>query len=219
MISVLYWTHHANVASSIIIEDSLRSYHAGHNPNPVFFYCVRNPAEPARSEARAILASLARQLSCIEPGKLLLQPTVDLYTKKEAEAFASGSLRIEESCALILHLVESYPLTTIVIDALDECSPEGRHRLLKALNKILLESSSLVKIYVSSRDDGDIVTRLQNYPNLEITSDRNSDDIASFVKDQTEQLIDDGALLWLSDSQDEMKALIITKIIEGAMGM
>lgn len=206
-------------SSSIVIEDALNGFRAGRNPQPIFFYSSRNRAEPGRSEPKAILASLARQLSSLEPGKPLLNPTLELYKKKEAEAFASGSLRIEDSCALIIQLIEQYPLTTIVIDALDECNPEKRCDLLKSLEKILRESSTLVKIFVSSRDDHDIFFRLQRYPNLEIKSDRNGDDIAAFVVDRTEQLIEDGELLQYSDSQKEMKELVVEKVIKGANGM
>lgn len=212
-------TTSTNFLRSIVVEDALNSLHAGRNPQPVYFYCSRNTAEPGRSNPKAILASLARQLSCLEPGKPLLKPTIDLYKQKEAEGFASGGLQIEESCALIIQLVEQYPLTTIIIDALDECDPGKRLNLLKALENILRESSGLVKIFVSSRDDHDIVIRLQCYPNLEIKSDRNSDDIAAFVKNQTERLIEDGELLQYSDSQTEMKELIVKKVIAGTNGM
>jgi hypothetical protein len=205
--------------SSTIVEDALNGFYAGHNPRPVFFYSSRNKAEPGRSDPKAILASIARQLSSLEPGKPLLKPTLELYKKKEAEGFGLGSLQIEESCSLIIRLIEQYPLTTIVIDALDECNPEKRHDLLKALQSILRESPTLVKIFVSSRDDYDIVFRLQHYPNLEIESNRNSDDIVAFVKDQTEQLIEEGKLLQLSDSQTEMKELIVRKVIDSACGM
>lgn len=148
-----------------------------------------------------------------------MKPTVDLYKNKEAEGFASGSLRIEESCSLIIQLAEQYPLTTILIDALDECDPGKRRDLLKCLEKILQESSGLVKIFVSSRDDQDIVFRLQHYPELEIKSDKNSDDIAVFVKNETERLINEGELLQYSESQTEMKGLIVTRAINGASGM
>ncbi|KAH8649711.1 hypothetical protein BGZ60DRAFT_569767 [Tricladium varicosporioides] len=204
---------------SIVIEDALKSFRAGYTPQPVFFYCSRNRAEPGRSDPEAILASLARQLSCLEPGKPLLKPILDLYKKKETEGFASGSLCLEDSCALTIQLTEKYPLTTIVIDAFDECDPGKRGDLLKALERILQNSSGLVKIFVSSRDDRDIVFRFQHYPNLEIKSDRNSEDIAAFVKDRTERLIEDGELLQYSDSQTEMKKVIVEKVIEGAAGM
>jgi hypothetical protein len=196
-----------------VIEDALKSSHACHTPQPVFFYCSRDTTEPARSDPKAILASLARQLSCLEPGKPLLKPTVELYRKKEAEGFASGSLRTQESCALIIQLIEQYPLTTIVIDALDECDPRKRRDLLEKLEQILRESSGLVKIFVSSRDDHDIMYRLQHYPNLEIKSDRNSDDIKVFVKDQTEQFIKDGELLQYYRNESFMTVSRINSVL------
>ncbi|KAF1966557.1 ankyrin [Bimuria novae-zelandiae CBS 107.79] len=204
---------------SVVIEDALARYKAGDSPQPVFFYCSRNPAEPGRSDPQAILASLARQLSCLEPGKPLLSPSVKVFKEKEEEGFASGLLQMDESLSLILQLIAQYPLTTIVIDAMDECNPQKRHELLKALEKILQDSSSLVKIFVSSRNDQDIVLRLRHYPNLEINSQRNSDDIARFVGEQVEQLVQDGRLLPYSDSKMEMKTLIIDKVIESAAGM
>ncbi|KAI1672188.1 hypothetical protein L13192_03047 [Pyrenophora tritici-repentis] len=204
---------------SVVIEEAVARYKAGDSPQPVFFYCSRNPAELTRSEPQAILASLARQLSCLEPGKPLLEPSVSLYREKEAEGFASGPLQMDETLNLVLQLIAQYPLTTIVIDAMDECDPQKRHELLKALEKILQNSSSLVKIFVSSRNDQDIVLRLRNYPNLEIDSRRNCDDIARFVNEQVEELVQDGRLLSYSDSETEMKKLIVGKVIEGAAGM
>lgn len=205
--------------SSIVIEDALSIFHSGYNSQPIYFYCSRNSNEPGRSDPKAILASLAKQLSSLEPGRPLLKPTLDMYKKKENGGFASGSMRIDESCALIIELTEQYPQTTIVIDALDECAAEKRRDLLRALEKILRESSGLVKIFVSSRDDQDIVFRLQRYPDLDITSDRNGDDIASFIKEQTEALVKDGELLQYSNSKTEMEKLIVEKVTEGASGM
>ncbi|KAI9787978.1 MAG: hypothetical protein M1816_007282, partial [Peltula sp. TS41687] len=173
---------------SIVIEDAMQGFHAGHNNPPAFFYCSRNTAEPARSEPQAIIASLARQLSNLRPEHPLLKPAIEIHKKKEAQGFASGRLRIEESCALIIQLVEHYPLTIIVIDALDECNPEKRDDLLEALETILEESSNLVKIFVSSRDDQDIVLHFQHYPNLEIKSDRNTDDIVRWASLQLQNL-------------------------------
>ncbi|MCJ1332013.1 hypothetical protein MMC10_008705 [Thelotrema lepadinum] len=83
---------------SIVIEDALRSFHDGLGTQPAYFYCSRNTAEPTRSDPEKILASIARQLSSFQTGKALLSPATDLYKRKEAEGFASGPLRIEESC-------------------------------------------------------------------------------------------------------------------------
>lgn len=204
---------------SIVIEDAMRAFYAGQSPPPAFFYCSRNTAEPARSNPEAIIASIARQLSSLQPGLPLLPPMVVTYKNREAEGFASGSLQMNESRALLIQLVEYYPLTIIVIDALDECDPEKRADLLEALEEILQNSSRLVKIFVSSRDDQDIVWHLRNYPNLEISSDRNTDDIASFIRTETRRLIDKGDLLRFSVNREELKKSIIDQVTKGASGM
>jgi hypothetical protein len=205
--------------SSIVVEDALKSYTAGNSPQPVFFYCSRNPGEPARSSPRSILASLARQLSSVEPGSPLLPPSVNLYKKEQAEGFASGQLQVDDSRQLITQLINLYPQTTIIIDAMDECDPDTRYELLEALEAFLQDSSSLVKIFVSSRNDQDIVLSLSSYPNLEIASYRNSDDIARFVNAEVARLTKARKLLRHSASQAEMKTLIIDKVTEGADGM
>ncbi|KFY17970.1 hypothetical protein V492_00220, partial [Pseudogymnoascus sp. VKM F-4246] len=205
--------------ASIVIEDAMQAFRAGQSPPPAFFYCSRNTAEPARSNPDAIIASIVRQLSCLQPDFPLLGPVVATYRKREAEGFASGPLRIDESTALIIQLTEQYPMTTIVIDALDECDPETRTDLLETLEKILKESSRLVKIFVSSRDDQDIVCHLEDYPNLGISSDRNMDDITSFVRVETQDLIKKKKLLRSSTNKEELKEMIIDQVTKGANGM
>jgi hypothetical protein len=101
----------------------MQAFHASQYPPPIFF---QSPAEPGRSSPEAIAASIARQLSSLQPGLPLLSPIIETYLRKEADAFVSGPLHIRETCALILQLVEFYPLATIVIDALDECDPDKR---------------------------------------------------------------------------------------------
>ena len=165
------------------------------------------------------MASIARQLSNLEPKLPLLNPSIAVYLTKEAEGFASGTLRINESCSLIIQLIEHYSLTTIVIDALDECNPEKRADLLEALETILRESTQIVKIFVSSRDDQDIACRLKDYPNLEISSDRNLDDIVSFVRAETRSLITRRKLLRFSTSKDELEEVIIDQVTKGTAGM
>jgi len=110
-------------------------------------------------------------------------------------------------------------LTMIVIDALDECDPERLPDLLEALETILRESSSLVKVFVSSRNDQGIVCHLQNYPSLEISSDRNRDDIERFVKAETKKLVRQKKLLRSSQAKEEMEELIVEMVIDGANGM
>jgi hypothetical protein len=209
----------ADTARSIVIEDAMKAFNDGYSPPPAFFYCSRNPAEPARSSPKAIVASIARQISSLKPGLPILQPSIATYRKREEDGFASGSLRIGESCELIIRLGQHYPLITIIIDALDECDPESRADLLSTLEKILRHSSTLVKIFLSSRDDQDIVCRLKDYPSLDISSDKNMADIASFVRAETQRLMLERKLLRSSSNKEELQESIIYQVTKGASGM
>jgi len=126
-------------------------------------------------------------------------------------------LSIEETLTLLLELFKENP-ATIVIDALDECDPEERHNLLSALDTIIIESASLVHVFVSSRNDGDIVCQLEESPNIFIRASDNAVDIESYVNYQVTEAIKKKRLIRGKDSP-EIQKQIIDALIEGAQGM
>ncbi|KAF6225376.1 hypothetical protein HO173_012760 [Letharia columbiana] len=204
---------------SIVIEDAVRRFEAGNSPPPVYFYCSRNAAEPEGYNPAAIISSIVRQLSCAEPGLPLLPPVIEKYERK-GQGFSSRGLQIEESCDLITKLVEHYSMTTIVIDALDECDPEKREMLLDGIESLLQKNSfGLVKVFLSSRDDQDIVCTLRDYPHLDLVSSRKSGDIEVFVREETDKLIKKRRLLRNNHAKEALKVLIIDAVSRGADGM
>ena len=223
-VSSLFWLHGTSGSGktklvSLVIEECLDQHRRGLSMPPAFFYCSRDSQEPRRSEPQAILASLARQLSSLVPGGPLLPPSTSLYKERKESGFASGSLSVEENKELIVDLTAYYPSTTIILDALDECKVESRYLLLDSLQDILNRSGGLVKIFASSRDEGDLVCDLSDYPSLRISSDKNSGDIAVFVRTETQRLMTRRRLLRYSDRKDEIQRLIVDRLIKGAGGM
>ncbi|KAK2769746.1 ankyrin repeat-containing protein [Colletotrichum kahawae] len=85
----------------------------------------------------------------------------------------------DESFSVLLKLMEIYPSITIVLDALDEVNQEDRQELLDILSKLLQESSGLLKIFISSRDNYDISHHLSGSPNVYIEASDNAGDISS----------------------------------------
>jgi hypothetical protein len=71
---------------------------------------------------------------------------------------------------------------------MDECNLNTRLDLLDALQHLLKQSSSLVKVFVSSQDNQDIMLKLSSYLNLAINSRRNSNNITQFVNAEVEHL-------------------------------
>ncbi|CAD6592435.1 MAG: hypothetical protein ASARMPRED_006266 [Alectoria sarmentosa] len=107
------------------------------------------------------------------------------YRERKIEADADGAeisrLDISETTEQIIEIASEMPVT-IIIDALDECCSGQRHELLGALDVLLERSAHLVKVFVSSRDDVDIVLRLQKHPNIYININDNWDDIRRFIQ-------------------------------------
>lgn len=144
-----------------------------------YFYCDRN--QTSRQEPVSVLRSFVRQLSTTRTGDAMLPPLVCVYQQKKRTGFASGPLDMKECEDLLLRYVDTYPQTTLVLDALDECDQKTRKHLITALDRIVAQSSKPIKIFISSRPDSDIKDRFEIGPNVGIQATDNQDDIAKFV--------------------------------------
>lgn len=141
-----------------------------------------------------------------------------MYKARENDAFVAGLLTLEESTALIIELSRYRQLTTIIVDALDECEEVLRLELLESFKEILQRSNGLVKILVSSRDVGDIVYQLDGCLNLEIQASMNQGDIDLFVNRGVDALIKSGELL-RGKMSDDLRQEIERVLREKAGGM
>jgi hypothetical protein len=142
-----------------------------------FFYC--NRGEENRRDPLAVLRSFVRQLSTAAacPGGMrgkLRSLCSELRLK-------GSELTFEECREQLLESVNLYPKTTLVLDALDEFEPRSRRRLIDAMEHLLQRSERPLKVFISSRPDGDIRDRFLSRPNIEIQAIDNQDDIAKFV--------------------------------------
>ena len=124
---------------------------------------------------------------------------------------------MDEIVELILVLTAENP-ATLIIDALDECDPLRRHGLLTALDEIVRRSTSVVNVFVSSRDNSDIVCRLDESPNLYINAQDNSQDIKNFILLEVENAIQHRRLLNGQVSL-QLKRSIVETLENGAQGM
>ncbi|KAI9771411.1 MAG: hypothetical protein M1839_002801 [Geoglossum umbratile] len=207
---------------SLVIEYFFTEYSANTRPTPIsYFYCARNSAEPQRADPEEILRSILKQLSSSKSELPIREPVASIYKERRDEAEEDGceptKLSLAECIELILALTEINP-AIIIIDALDECDPARRHELLMALERVIQESASLVKVFVSSRDDNDIVCRLDNCSNVLINANDNGKDIEDFVSRTLTKAIEDKRLLG-GQVSEELKSRIIATLIRGAQGM
>ncbi|KAL8726835.1 MAG: hypothetical protein Q9166_006451 [cf. Caloplaca sp. 2 TL-2023] len=163
-----------------------------------YFYCARDAAETQRADPDEIMRAVLKQLSCFDSSQPIHPAVLREYEERQKDADEDGSdpsrLSLRDCKDLILEITDLHPII-VMIDALDECDPRRRHELLQALRDIVRNSNSLVKIIVSSRDDSDIVCRLNNVPNVYIRSDDNGDDVDRFIEQEVDQAIEQQRLL------------------------
>lgn len=189
----------ADTIRSTVIQQLQNESSTCENAAPIaYFYCQRNTAEPQRSDPAEVLLAILKQLLCY---KLLWQrdsSTANEYKARKMEAGKDASevsrFDLLETTDRLVDIVSETPVT-IFIDALDECRSNQRHELLGALDVLLERSAHLVKVLVSSRDDIDIVLRLQKHPNIYINIHDNKDDIHRFIQFKIQKAQDDGRLL------------------------
>ncbi|KAF7952034.1 uncharacterized protein EAE97_001531 [Botrytis byssoidea] len=192
--------------------------HLGSAP-VAYFYCARTINEPERADPTEVLRNILEQLCSLDAETPIREPVSKKYLarKKEARGRTPEKLNLEETIETILELLESNP-ATIVIDGLDECDSVKRNDLLLGLQKIITNSNNIVKVFVSSRDDHDLVHHLARSPNLYIHATDNTGDITMFIKSRIKEAIREDKLL-CGHVSGRLKKIIIGKLIEKANGM
>jgi len=190
-----------------------------HSPLFAYFYCYWDTQETERADPEQVLRSILEQLSSTDMDAPIRQPVVDAYRQREREARGRRpeKLALEECTEVILELVEENP-AIIVIDALDECDPVRRQDLVLALRRIISESASVIKIFISSRDDEDIVQWMSMASEVYIRADDNTRDIEAFINFELERAIREKRILYGKVSES-LRAEIIQTLNSKANGM
>jgi hypothetical protein len=223
--SSVLWLHGIPGSGKSMLVAHVIEYIQGHSssetdPAPLaYFYCSRNSNEPERSDPSELMRSILEQLSCSGEDLPIREPVVKAYKakKKEARGRKPEKLEVEEVVETVLNLLESNP-ATIVIDGLDECDPAKRQELLDSLETVITDSDNIVKVFVSSRDDHDLVHRLSKTPNLYIRASDNKEDIESFIKTRVDEAVAKDRIICGAVSQN-LRETISKSLIQKASGM
>lgn len=149
-----------------------------------YFYC--NKQDHNRSEPKAILRSIIRQLAsgprkCLPTNTVVHKTVYNLWLNDRDQGILSTFAQWEDC---LLELVETYPRTTIVLDALDECNMEQRKGLINLLVRLTNRGAgtTAVKVFVAARPEDDISRDLQRSHLIQMQGQHNAEDIAYFVR-------------------------------------
>lgn len=201
----------------MVVDVVLRNQQVpGNNEALAYFYCKQG--ETQLDDPESILRSFVRQLSFKTTGFALHQPVISAYEASMAGGKFDDGLGIPQCVRLIIDLANLNHQTTIVIDALDECDHDKRDDLFRALRQIVEASTSLVKIFVSSRNEGDIALEFEKEPQMSIEVKDNSADIELYVRSEVIRWIETKKLM-RGKIDDTLRELVISRLLEKAGGM
>ncbi|KAJ5524013.1 Aldehyde dehydrogenase C-terminal [Penicillium frequentans] len=149
------------------------------------FFC--NHAEKNRREALPVLRSLVRQLAAPKSNTHAARRGLR-EARKRATDKGSG-LGLSECRHQLLDSFNSYPVNTVILDALDEMVNEELVLLIKEINNIISNTRyrTKVKIFVSSRPDEEIEVAFNSSPTVTIQATDNRNDIERFVTNELDE--------------------------------
>ncbi|KAL8728836.1 MAG: hypothetical protein Q9166_005153, partial [cf. Caloplaca sp. 2 TL-2023] len=212
-----------SILISIVIETFLQQYHiaACQQPPLAYFYCSKKSGDPRTADPKAILSAILRQLSG-HHSKLPLRGTVSrVFQRRKDDAEDRGAqilpLSLQEVESHITAITQEDPIM-IIIDALDEVEETAREDLFDALERIIQGSQNVVKVFVSSRNDGDIVERFSESPNITIKQEMNHSDIGQFIESKVTQAMRSKKLL-RGKVSSALRDDIMSTLAAGARGI
>ncbi|KPM43212.1 hypothetical protein AK830_g3350 [Neonectria ditissima] len=191
-----------------------------------YFYCSRDAAELERANPDQILSALLKQLSLADSDEIVKPPVAREYKRRKTEADRDESdltpLDVEVCTKLITEICNDSP-AYIVVDALDECDPQRRFELLRSIDDIVSQSKDIVKVFLSSREDVDIMLHIHSSEVIRsrIVPGKNQQDIDKFIEEQVEQLVKEVPLLRPKDRREglKLKKKTIQTLKSGACGI
>jgi len=154
------------------------------NDRLAFFYCSRK--RDKRSQPYDVLASLVGQLAWSADGLAVAQ---SVKRKHEyCQSHQRLDLTIDECSDLLVGLVDLYQQTTIVIDALDECTDYTR--LLLHLKKVAAASQSPIKLFLSSRQNVRVFDLFLKWKKVELDAhkDLTTEDMRNYISSQVREI-------------------------------
>ncbi|OQE36718.1 hypothetical protein PENCOP_c011G03058 [Penicillium coprophilum] len=190
--------------TSAIIESFLNEQSLNPLSAPVaYFYCGDSRLGPSWADPDEIMLSLVRQFAVIDRQMLRIREQVAL------------EIRGTEAAELILGILSSNP-ATIVVDGVDEIEEHRRHELLDQLIRVRDESASVVKIFISSRDNVNVMAGLpKDALVLRIQETDTRHDVELYVEHSVRNAISTRSLLH-GDVSDELQIKLKQFLLKGA---
>ena len=176
----------------------------------VYYYC--DYSDQKSLNADTLLGTLIRQLlDQLKPlPESLERKLICVYNHE------SATLNIDDLSSLLFSASEYVRNLFVVIDGLDECGKDVLQQILDVIRSLATCPPSVIKLFISSRDDIRIIESLKKYPVLQATAVDLSNDIELYVKGAVRDRIESGNLIVRNPG---LEAVIVAELTSKAHGM
>ena len=191
------------------IVDDLSANAIAHQVAIVYYYC--DYADHRSLQTHRILGTILKQLI----------PENEIPSEMEAKilrAYKDGT-RIPETSELVdlvCFLMQLWPVVYIVLDGLDECEKSPRQDILSFLERLATLANAIVHIFVSCRDEDQLLRSLKAYSRIQLTSAALETDIKSFVEGSVRARI---VSRQLTVQNPELEHQIVWELVQKSHGM
>ena len=164
------------------------------------FYCSNDKAKNGREETfsksdpKEALRSIVSQLATTKQGRYVAPILREKFDASGLGSDVQMPLDYFDCVEILVKISRSSPIT-IVLDAFDECDQDKSPALIKHLKDIIHHSPDHVKIFISTRSFPAIENELKADPSIEVTEERNKDDVCEFIEATLDKRVNDKELL------------------------
>ncbi|KAL6863670.1 hypothetical protein J3F83DRAFT_745218 [Trichoderma novae-zelandiae] len=198
------------LTSKVIDHLTTRQQEAEYDEGFAYFYCSRS--DPVRRETKYVLRSYISQLARVPNNPTMMEKNIYmLYLKARKEKRGFSTAECETA---LIELVNFYPRTTFILDALDECEMDTREALSRILRNLVDKGQGTVKVFIASRKEADIEAYLGSQKLVAISTTDNKNDIDKYIEEEVARV----GVAWSSVSA-EVKGLVKQTIGEKSDGM
>ena len=166
---------------SCVIEWHLQRLSFDHLTQVAYFYCSRTKgeAQDRGTTPETVMSSIVSQLLWSPDGSGIAKRISNLYTSSKYERPDEARLSLDESANIVDELTKSWSQTTIIIDALDECSQP--YPLLRALKKVVEGSAGRVRLFMSSRMNVEVSDVFVEVSRVDIQVEDTATDVYKYI--------------------------------------
>ena len=191
------------------IVDDLLANAIAHQVAIVYYYC--DYADHRSLQTHRILGTVLKQLI----------PENEIPSEMEAKilrAYKDGTWIPETSelVDLVCSLMQMWPVVYIVLDGLDECEKSPRQDILSFLERLGTLANAIVHVFVSCRDEDQLLRSLKAYSRIQLTSAALETDIKSFVEGSVRARI---ASRQLTIRNPELEDQVVWELVQKSHGM